>query len=322
MATALERGIRGSGGVVLLSLGAWLAGCGTSQQVQAPPAGATVIIPPAIPVAVEPPDEPPPPEAEPRHPVPAPGLDATLFRDPRRPPRALPLLVVEIQQLEALAHATAAGAPDRTAILRRLAEDYVELEKAATAESLVPGDPARREVKKRTAEHAHQEAIRDYEASLAASSAASSAGTARSDEATYFLAYERERAGDLAGARRGYLDLITKSPNSRYVPMAYLAFGELFAAEALDDPSKWELAKQAFLKVLTTPPPNNAVYGYAWYRLGYVLVNAGDRDGALHALDKAIEAATAFPQLPGSSQLLDEAQGQRRSLSPTAPASP
>ena len=86
------------------------------------------------------------------------------------------------------------------------------------------------------------------------------------DEILYYLAYEYEQAQDLTNARRVYYDLVTKTPTSKFVPNAYLAFGELFFNEALQDPSKWEPAKQAYQKVITKPPPENKVYGYAWYR--------------------------------------------------------
>jgi tetratricopeptide (TPR) repeat protein len=316
-------------------------GCGTSTLVTAPASGAPMdsscpagttwdgarCAARALPVAIDPPDGDVAESTD--HPILAPALDPALFRDGRRAPRALALLVVETQQLEALERATGRAAPDRPVLLRRIAEDYVEIEKAAMAERVVPGDPARQDVRRRTAERAQQEALRRYGTLVAEyggqpSPAFPSPPPAdpRVDEARYFLAYERERAGDLAGARRGYFELIAKSPASRYVPQAYLAFGELFFWEAAGDPSKWELARLAFTKVLATPPPGNTVYAYAWYRLAYVLVNQGDREGALHAFDKAVDAATAFPQLPGSNALAEEARGQRAALSPDAPTPP
>ena len=287
------------------------AGCGTSgtpSLVTAPTTGATQPAPTALPIAVDPP---PPTDALDEslpHAVSPPAFDPAIVRDPRRPPRALALVVTEIQQLEMLLRVTAPASPDRPLIERRIAEDYVELEKAATTPSTVSGDPAPH---RRVAENAHAAALRNYEALVAGTP-----GDPRIDEVRYFLAYERERGGNPAGARKGYLELIVQSPSSKLVPLAYLAFGEMFFSEGAANPSKWELAKQAYLKVLATPPPGNGAYAYAWYRLAYALVNQGDREGGLHAFDKAVEAATAFPQLPGSAELRKEAQGQRRSLAP------
>src|SRR5260221_820103 len=59
------------------------------------------------------------------------------FRDVRQQAlkqRALALLVTEIQQLESLYRSTEARSKDRPQLLRRLAEDYVELENAAFRE--------------------------------------------------------------------------------------------------------------------------------------------------------------------------------------------
>jgi hypothetical protein len=130
------------------------------------------------------------------------------------------------------------------------------------------------------------------------------------DEAAYYLAYEHERAGDLPNARRVYLGLIVQTPSSRFIPMAYLAFGEMFASEAQNDPTKWVLAQAAYAKVLETPPPANEVYGYAWYRLGQVFSKQGDRGRARNAMMKAIQFASSFPQLRGSWTLGIAAQEQ------------
>jgi TolA-binding protein len=298
--------------VCLSLLTAACGSSGTPSLVTAPTTGAAAPIRTALPVAVDPPPPTEAPDESLRNAAPPPAFDPAIVRDPRRPPRALALVVTETQQLESLSRATGATSPDRPLIERRIAENYVELEKAATASTL-SGDPAHH---RRTAQNAHDAAVRNYESLVAATP-----GDPRIDEARYFLAYERERGGDLAGARKGYLELIVQNPSSKLVPLAYLAFAEMFFAEGAADTSKWELAKQAYLKVVTTPPPGNAAYPYAWYRLGLVLVNQGDREGGLHAFDKAIEVATAFPQLPGSAELRKEAQAQRDAL-PTAAAPP
>jgi tetratricopeptide (TPR) repeat protein len=247
-----------------------------------------------------------------KHAVLAPSLDPAIFRDDRRMrPRARALLVVEIQQLESLFQATSVAARDRPLLLRRLAEDYVELEKAAGN-----GPPI--------VDRARREAIKYYATLLTEYSGQPSQTFPASpppaypqlDEATYYLAYEHEQAGDEANARRVYFELISKLPNSRFIPRAYLAFGELFAVEAMSDPSKWDLAKQAYTKVVSTPPPANEAYGYAWYRLAYVLMNQGDAARARDAFQKTVDFAASFPQLPGSGTLGAAAQEQLRSLSP------
>ena len=88
------------------------------------------------------------------------------------------------------------------------------------------------------------------------------------DEVLYYLAYEYEQANDLDNARKVYLELIQNWPQSKFIPNAYLAFGELFFNEAQGDPSKWALAEQSYTEVIKYPPPDNKVWGYAHYKLG------------------------------------------------------
>ncbi|MCK6592368.1 MAG: hypothetical protein L6Q76_32855, partial [Polyangiaceae bacterium] len=68
-------------------------------------------------------------------------------RKSRADARARPLLVAEIQGLESLFESTPRNAPDRPKLLRRLAEDYVELESAAFRDKIeaeTGADEARR----------------------------------------------------------------------------------------------------------------------------------------------------------------------------------
>lgn len=239
-------------------------------------------------------------------PAKTPGVDPRVFRDARKSsllPRPAALLVVEIQQLETLLRATGLQSSDRPLMLRRLAEDFHELESASSAGTA-------------TARKAREEAIRYYSLLVSDYSGVPSPDFPASpppaypllDEVDYYLAYEYERAGDAANARRRYYDLIVKMPGSKYVPGAYLAFGEMFFDEAQADPSKWELAKQAYLKTIAYPPPGNRVYGYAWYQLGHVFGNVGEPPQALNAFKKTVDFATEFPLLPGSDALAQAAR--------------
>ncbi|HEY1693040.1 MAG TPA: tetratricopeptide repeat protein [Polyangiaceae bacterium] len=246
--------------------------------------------------------------------------------------RVLALLITEIQQLESLYRATEARSKDRPMLLRRMAEDYVELENAAFRERTVaevardaakgknPREAGRQQAiansRKTTMEKARQAAIKDYTLLVTDYSGQPSQTFPSNpppaypllDEVYYYLAYEYEQSGDTANARRVYLDLITKTPNSKYIPNAYLAFGELFFNEAMGDPTKWEPAKQAYIKVIAKPPPENKVYGYAWYKLAYVFWNQGDLPHALDAFKKTIDFGTQFSQLPNATKLADSAR--------------
>ncbi len=246
--------------------------------------------------------------------------------------RVLALLITEIQQLESLYKTTDLRSKDRPMLLRRMAEDYVELENAAFREKTEaeikrdnfrktnPREAGKQQAiansRKTTMERARKAAIGYYTLLVDDYSGQPSARFASNpppaypllDEVYYYLAYEYEQSGDTGNARRVYLDLITKTPNSKYIPNAYLAFGELFFNEAMGDPTKWEPAKQAYMKVIAKPPPENKVYGYAWYKLAYVFWNQGDLPHALDAFKKVIDFGTQYAQLPNATKLADSAR--------------
>jgi tetratricopeptide (TPR) repeat protein len=267
------------------------AGDGRAQSPDAPPMNppaSTTMITPAPASTI---DQAPPPKV------------AT--QDDARPPlrsavglRSRSLLVTELQGLEQLAAQTPTSAPDHAPLLRRLAEDYVELEHVAQIEGATP-----------IASTARNKAISDY-----ARLVSEHPTYPRMDEALYYLAVEYEAAQDDAHARQIYLELIQRAPSSRFVPNAYLAFGEMYFDEAAQDPSKWNLALAAYQRVLRDPPPRNNVYGYAWYKLGWVLRNQGDRDGAIQAFNHAIAFANEYASAPGSSKLAHAARADIVSL--------
>ena len=238
--------------------------------------------------------------------------------------KARALLVTEIQGLEQLFASTRESSPDRVQLARRLAEAYVELEAAATrdkTENEVKADDAKKqggaaadkfkgeaEKAKKVIVAAREKAIRYY--SLVKDKYPS---YGQLDEVLYYLAYEYEQGNDLANARKVYYELIEKKPQSKYIPNAYLAFGELFFNEAQGDPSKWDLAAASYQETIKYPPPDNKVYGYAYYKLAYVFWNKGDFPKALEAFKKTIDYGTQFSQIPNAAQLANSA---RRDLIP------
>jgi tetratricopeptide (TPR) repeat protein len=255
---------------------------------------------------------------------------STAQRDERRnrlAPKVRSLLVTEIQGLESLFASTPKNAPDRPKLMRRLAEGYVELESAAfrdKTENAIKADEAKRKNPKAVAGlraesakankilvAARQAAIKYYTLlksqypkwcqSTNASDPAKSTGC--TDEVLYYLAYEYEQAQQLDQARKVYFELIQNWPQSKYIPNAYLAFGELFFNEAQGDPSKWGLAEKSYLEVIKYPAPDNKVWGYAHYKLGYVYWNQGDFARAMSEFKKTIEYGTQYSQLPNAAQL-------------------
>src|SRR5215472_9440311 len=186
-------------------------------------------------------------------------------RSSRTTPRALSLLLLKIQQLETLERASESRSRDRPMIQRRLAEDYVELESAARRDMLeaehrrdaardgVPGEAGRQQTivsaRSATMVRARQAAIRWYTKLVDEYSGVPSTTFPQSpppayammDEVRYLLGWEYEQAGDLANARRLFFDVISKGPHSRYVALAYFAFGEMFLHESDADPSKLDI---------------------------------------------------------------------------------
>ncbi|MFO0663832.1 MAG: tetratricopeptide repeat protein, partial [Polyangiaceae bacterium] len=230
------------------------------------------------------------------------------------------LLVTEIQGLENLFRNTSKNAQDRPQLARRLAEDYVELEAAAFREK-TEAEMKRDGFKKSNPKAAGQQQTVANQADGIMKKARLKAienytllvndypNYPALDEVLYYLAYEYEQASDLSNARRVYYDLIKKRPDSKYVPNAYLAFGELFFNEAQGDPSKWDLARDAYQEVIKYPvEKGNKVYGYAWYKLGYVYWNKGEYQNALNAFKKTIDFGTQNSQLPNAAKLAESAR--------------
>lgn len=135
-------------------------------------------------------------------------------------------------------------------------------------------------------------------------------GIANTDgKSAYDAGLAAERAGDLMTARKSFFELVQKYPKSGLIPLAYLAFGEIFRAEAEADPSKLALAEQAYREVTKYPPPDNTAYAYAWLRTGDVQAKS-DGAGALNDYKKAIEASQQFPNLPCGQVIAGEAKGK------------
>jgi tetratricopeptide (TPR) repeat protein len=125
---------------------------------------------------------------------------------------------------------------------------------------------------------------------------------------TYASALDLERRRELANARRAYFELIQRAPQSAYVPLAYFAFAELFAAELDGDPSRLDLTRQAYREVLKYPPPNNPVHTTALVRLGRIEMKAGDGVQALSNATKALQNLRSTPDQPCASELDREAR--------------
>jgi tetratricopeptide (TPR) repeat protein len=220
--------------------------------------------------------------------------------------RTTAALEAGIAMLEKRLASLPADSADRVTLARELAEQNAGLEIAAFREKVqakLAGDLHRESdagavmIGARAAAMKYYDSIiRDYPS------------YPQIDEVFYYLAYEYEQADDLPHARMAYHDLIQRRPDSKYVPNAYLAFGEQFFAEVGRDPSKLELAKAAYAKVLEYPPPGNQVYGYACYKLAYIYWNMGELDRALDAFKKTIAFGLSYPEVPNAVKVAERAR--------------
>jgi tetratricopeptide (TPR) repeat protein len=221
--------------------------------------------------------------------------------------RAHSALITDLQALERLYQMTSDESPDKVQLLRRLAEACVELESAAMADRM----EADRKIRDTQAKKLDSAELRnDYSAAdnlVKASHAKAIAyytfltvrypTYSKLDEAFYYLAYEYEQAQEYDYARAVYQVLIDKVPKSPYVPLAYLALGELCFNASLSDGGKWDLAVAAYRNVIKYPPPGNTAFGFGQYKLGYAYWNMGDYAHALNEFRKVIEFGQTYPDL-------------------------
>lgn len=262
---------------------------------------------------------PPPPSS-----VPEPEL-AAMVRDPRPfriAPRARQILITEIQGREAQLASTPKDNPGRPVLFWQLFNGYVELEHTSVRDAAyyklmmgtaTPSHRSKYEAELRKATmiiRAAQKMAIKHGNRLVTDSKPAKCTNAMTDpnsgcidEVMYYLALEQERAGELDQARRSFFELVKNWPQSRYIPLAYLAFGELFFNESQTDPTKWDLARQSYEEVVKYPPPGNEAWGYAQFQLGQVFRKKEGLPSATSSLVKAIEHSMKFADLPTSGKL-------------------
>jgi tetratricopeptide (TPR) repeat protein len=268
------------------------------------------------------------------------SLESIERATPRRPVKhrdiEMKLLLQEVKQVERLLDVTPVKSKDHPRLLRRLGDDYVELastlfrdqiHKEIFADEIKRLNPTRSRRIRRKAKRlskrvskARARAVKFYrrladEHSKYCHLPRMKDPQARGcvDEVLYYLAYEHEQLDASDDARKSYLELVQNHPGSKYLPAAYLAFGELFFSEAQMDPTRWALARQAYGKVIAHPPPNNKLWAYAHYKLGYIDWNESKHGDALDHFRQVIEALAKHPDLPNA---LGLAEAARRDMVP------
>ncbi len=246
-----------------------------------------------------------------------------LVRDPRKSrwfPRSTQLLVTELQMLEALQASTPATSPDKPKLLRRLAENYVELKNAALRDKeRVVGrrDISRGQVSNevikldklatgaRTMAFKYYLQLRNNHPNHCQSPHPTDPTQSHGclDDALYAIGLEYQEIDRFDEARKHYFQLIKDFPQSKWVAYAYLGFGELFFSEAVADPSKLDLAQKTYEQVLKSAAPDNDAYGFAHYRLAQLHHQKQDEATALAHFVQAIDFSIKFAALPSSKPL-------------------
>ena len=130
--------------------------------------------------------------------------------------------------------------------------------------------------------------------------------TARASDAELLDAANAALAhGDKELARADLVELVEKWPTSPLRSLAYATLGDL-AFEQPDDAHQEE-AERDYREAAAAAPPDNRVYGYAFYKLAYVLWNRGDAQAAIACLARTIDFGARYPQVAGAAKLRDVA---------------
>lgn len=243
-------------------------------------------------------------------------LDAATRRNRERlETRALALLEREVQVLERLVSRMREGDPRGAEYLLRLAETYFELQTFYNTQARSLDQPIfearqaknanqvrRLRQQQQQAEQGvqryRQEAIRTY-----ARLVRDFPNYRRMDEVLFSLAFGLEEARQFDRARQVYHRLIKGYPQSRFIPHAFLSFGEYYFGEG-----DMRAAQQFYNKVTEIPADRNPVYGYALYKQAWALYNLEDFRGALTQFVRVIEFATENPDARDAANLARQAR--------------
>jgi TolA-binding protein len=111
---------------------------------------------------------------------------------------------------------------------------------------------------------------------------------AKLDSALYTLAFTLGELRQFDRARQAYQLLLQRCPQSSYVPNAYFAFAEYYF-----DQGEMDSAAPFYERVIAVDRPDNAVRGYAMYKLAWVEFNRRRYDASLARFFETIDYARA-----------------------------
>jgi tetratricopeptide (TPR) repeat protein len=216
--------------------------------------------------------------------------------------RSLPLLEREIQTLERIVARLDPNDPRGADYLFRLADSHFEAQRQHTFAAR-QRDEALFEAERR-GDAAALRTLRREQSAAESAAATSREGAirawarllqdhptfARADEVLYSLGAALEELEQHERARQVYLRLVREHPQSRFVPYAWLAFGEHYFA--LGD---MDAAQPFYERVLETPAEQNPLYGFALYKLAWVHYNREDFRASLEQFARVLRFAQEHP---------------------------
>lgn len=240
---------------------------------------------------------------------------SALLRRQNLEQRSQELLLREAQLTGTLIRRMSRNDPHRADTLMRLAEDYQELSQQANGraedleENLFRARGANNAAEVANIQRQQQEArtqagqYRDQLIQTFRVLVQDHTDYAQMDRALFYLAFAYQDANNFNEARTVYRTLIQRFPNSPFVPNAYLSFAEYFFEQG-----EMENARQFYERVLAVQDESNQVYGYALYKMAWVLYNLQDHEGSLQRFFEVIEYGRNHPNAPSVTPLLRNAR--------------
>ncbi|MBL8601839.1 MAG: tetratricopeptide repeat protein [Myxococcales bacterium] len=240
---------------------------------------------------------------------------STLLRNRDRQARSRDILIAEARLTGTLVNRMRPDDPNRPNTLMRLAEDYQELSSIdnGQAEDLeddifqarqAHNDAQVQTLQRQQTEHrTHSREWRDQLIATFQNLVRTAPNYQNMDRALFYLGFALQEANRNDEALTVYRTLVQRFPNSPFVPNAYLSFGEFYFEQG-----DMAAARQFYERVLAVQDEGNQVYGYALYKMAWVLYNLQEFEGALNKFYEVIEYGNSHPQATSVTALLRNAR--------------
>ena len=250
-----------------------------------------------------------------------PSLDRNMVKDilessftQKRKARAIDILKQEIQLITRLARGTPDSDPDKPEILKRLADAYKELytsinfmarsldEKIYEAKQAGKNDVAKKLRAQQIALDKKGTAVREAAIKAYVQIRDKFQDYEAYDQILFAIAYEIDqmaievtdqatKSAYRARAREFYQQLIRNYPNSKYIPHAWMAYGEYYFHEE----KNVEQAMKAYEQVVEWGEKNNPNYVIAMYYQAWCLINMQEYKQAINQFNRVIQYSDSHP---------------------------